>query len=118
MDGFMTLFVLAVIIAGLVFAAKIIFIVFVVKKGVDLFQQHQAAFESALAEQQRLLGAARTSGGHASPDQQAAFQAAFFKAQRELGQLDALRRQQSELRLADMSSQAASMGIYIDPSSM
>jgi Tfp pilus assembly protein PilE len=118
MDGFILLLVLVAIIGVLVFIAKVVFVGFVIKQGIDAYQAHQQAFEQAMREQQNLLGKVARSGRTSSPQMATHFQAAWLRAQNEMRQLDDLRRQQSELRLSEMTSQAAEAGIFIDPSSL
>lgn len=62
---------------------------------------------------QQLLQVLAESPGAISSGQRTQFINAFDQAQIDLSQLDSLRRQQSELRLGDMRSQAASMGIFV-----
>jgi hypothetical protein len=95
--------------------AIVVWIVWMVKRS-----QRQAAmnrftgFQPAIMDLERLLQAVAQAQGHISPAQRSQFTGAFMKAQSELNQLDALRREQSELRLADMRGQAASLGIFMD----
>lgn len=119
MDAFFIFLILLVVVGGIIaFVLKVVFVGFLIKKGIDAFQQHQDAFDRALRDQQVLLRNAAPGGRSTTPQLANQFQAAYMRAQSELRHLDDLRRQQSELRLADMTSQAASVGIFIDPSSL
>lgn len=71
-------------------------------------------FAPGLIEAQRLLEILANSRGNISFDQRNHFSNAFQTAQNELSHLDSLRRQQWELRLGDMRTEAASMGIFLD----
>lgn len=63
---------------------------------------------------QQLLQILAQSSGTISFGQRSQFVNSFLLAQNELNQLDGLRRQQSELRLGDMRTEAASMGIFLN----
>ncbi|GKS57016.1 hypothetical protein YTPLAS18_05430 [Nitrospira sp.] len=84
------------------------------KAAVDIFAAHQEAFNEAIKQQERLLKQLSKGSGSISARQRNQFSNAFSRAQSELNQLDALRRQQSEMRLADMRGQAASVGLFLD----
>jgi hypothetical protein len=62
---------------------------------------------------ERLLQALVLAQGNI-PAQRAQLTAAFLKAQNELGQMDALRRQQLDVRLGEIRGKAASLGISLD----
>ena len=118
MDGILVfIIVLAVLGALAVFALKVLFVGFLIKKGIDVYVAHQQAFDQAIREQQALLQNLPRDRRTLTPQVARQFQAAFWKAQSEMRQLDDLRRQQSELRLSEMTSQAAEAGIFISPSS-
>ncbi|GKS57015.1 hypothetical protein YTPLAS18_05420 [Nitrospira sp.] len=114
MDLFLILIVAAVVLAPILFVGKMIFFGFLMKQGIDAYRQHQEEFNRALSEQQYILQDMAKTAGRASPGQAQQLSASFMRAQRELNQMDDLRRQQSELRLADMKSQAASVGVFLD----
>jgi hypothetical protein len=73
-----------------------------------------SAFTPGIMEMQRLLQIMAQSQGNIPAGQRTQFNNLFLNAQNDLNQLDNFRRQQSELRLADMRSQAASLGIFVD----
>ncbi len=118
-DGFfITLVVLFALGAIVVFVLKVVFVGFLIKKGIDAYQEHQEAFDRVMRQQQALLRNVPQRGGAISPQLVNQFQAQYWKAQNELRQLDDLRRQQSELRLSEMTGAAAEAGIFINPSSL
>lgn len=118
-DGVLTALIIYSVISNLwsllVPAVVVIFIVWMVKKPrAQAAAQQFAGFPAGMTDLERLLQAFAQAQGNISPGERSQLTTAFLKAQNELNQLDALRRQQSELRLADMRGQAASMGIFID----
>jgi hypothetical protein len=103
------------LLSMLVPIAVIVFIVWMTMKSRNQAAVNQfTGFQPAMMDLERLLQAVAQAQGHISPAQRSQFTGAFMRAQSELNQLDALRREQSELRLADMRGQAASLGIFMD----
>jgi len=120
MEGLFTLFIIVAVLGAIAFVAKIVFVVFLVKKGIDAYAAHQQAFDQAIRQQHMLLQQLPRGGGGSGPSPQmvSQIQAHFWKAQNEMRQLDDLRRQQSELRMTEMTGQLAEAGIFINPSSL
>ncbi len=109
---FLLLFVIGAAIVGL--ALKILIFGFLLRAGRRGDQQHEQAFDRSTDQLQQMLQRLGFSGTLPSLGAQQQFMSAWFKARDQLTQLDELRRQQSELRLADLRSQAASAGLFLD----
>lgn len=115
MDLFFILLIFFAIGAAMVgLAVKILVFGFLLKAGAKAYQQHQQRFDRSADQLQQLLLRQGGSGSLPSLGAQQQFMSAWFNAQNQLGQLDDLRRQRSELRLADLRSQAASAGLFLD----
>lgn len=136
-EGAFVLFILgAVAVAGLVFVAKILFVIVLAKQVIKAYQAPLGAIHAdvqaleALAGQsgaprqwQGLLQAAHEMESAASMRARhgsssgvpvpTAFMNAWAKGQREIAQLDNVRRELAEVRMADIKSQAASMGLFL-----
>lgn len=115
MDLFFILLVLFAIGAAIFgLAVKFLIFGFLLKAGAKAYQQHQQRFDRSTDRLQRLVQRQGGSGSLPSLGAQQQFMSAWFNAQKQLNHMDDLRRQQSELRLSDLRSQAASAGLFLE----
>ena len=112
MDGIFWITIIFVLIAGIIgFILKIFFWGWLFKSAVDYWSPFQKDYDVMQSIMSQYSG---SGGGHISSLTQNRFQSALWTAQNHLSHLDDLRRQRGELMMADMKSQAASVGLFID----
>jgi len=140
-DGLFIFLVLGTMaFAVLVFVVKSVVVVFIAKKAYEAWQAQRQAVHRDVAALEGLAGRSgvqaqwlgllhaahqmqtvvdararqqpRVAAGLA-PAQAAQFRVAWSKAQMEMNHFDRLSRERADLHLADMKSQAASMGLFL-----
>ena len=112
MDGFFWIFIIFALIASIIgIIIKVIFWGWVVKSTVDYW----SSFNKDYQQMQSVLDQAYQFGSNEMPSHiRDQFSSAMWKAQNDLSHLDQLGRQRGDLMMADMKSQAASLGIFVD----
>jgi hypothetical protein len=118
MESVIALYVIAALIGGIVsIGLPILVVVMIIKGSRKSAPPPQATFDLQMAELIRLLQSLPSAGQGNGPLPPGGLNTQFLnhysRAQRELDQMDSLRREAAELRMADLKSQAAQHGLYL-----